>query len=198
MKIGMDIDGVLADFVTPFLQLLERRVGGPPIDPASITDPNFQHHPLLTRELIYECMVDASYDPEFWRMLAPLPSAQQWQSLSRISRDNEVVFITHRWVRDSYDINQVTCEWLRRHGIDNPVVYFTQELKSQLVRQMNIELFVDDRHENCEDVATQTEAVVLMPHRPYNQYFAHPKVQRIQDLNELFAYFGPEIPPSEL
>jgi uncharacterized protein len=198
MKIGMDIDGVLADFVTPFLQLLERRVGGPPIDPASITDPNFQHHPLLTRELIYECMVDASYDPEFWRMLAPLPSAQQWQSLSRISRDNEVVFITHRWVRDSYDINQVTCEWLRRHGIDNPVVYFTQELKSQLVRQMNIELFVDDRHENCEDVATQTEAVVLMPHRPYNQYFAHPKVQRIQDLNELFAYFGPEITPSEL
>jgi uncharacterized HAD superfamily protein len=109
-----------------------------------------------------------------------------------------VVFITHRWVRDSYDINQVTCEWLRRHGIDNPVVYFTQELKSQLVRQMNIELFVDDRHENCEDVATQTEAVVLMPHRPYNQYFAHPKVQRIQDLNELFAYFGPEITPSEL
>jgi uncharacterized HAD superfamily protein len=190
MKIGLDIDGVLADFVTPFLQVLERRVGGPSIDPVSITDPNFQHHPFLTKEIIYDCMVDASYDPEFWRVLTPLPSAEQWQSLNQISRDHEVVFITHRWVRDTYDINHVTCEWLRRHGVDDPVVHFTQDLKSQLVKQMNVELFVDDRHENCEDVATQTEAVVMMPHRPYNQSFAHPKVQRIQDLDELFNYLS--------
>ena len=137
MKIALDIDGVLADFVTPFLQLLERRVGGPSIDPASITDPNFQHHPFLTQELIYDCMVDTSYDAEFWRVLSPLPSQQQWQALNQVSRDNEVVFITHRWVRDTYDINHVTCEWLRRHGIDNPVVHFTQEVKSQLVRKLN-------------------------------------------------------------
>jgi len=37
MMIGMDMDGVLADFVSPFLQLLEWCVGGKPIDPASIT-----------------------------------------------------------------------------------------------------------------------------------------------------------------
>ena len=190
MRIGLDIDGVLADFVTPFLQLLEQRVGGPAIDPASITDPNFQHHPFLTKEIINDCMVETSYDPEFWRVLAPLPSAEQWQSLDQISRDHEVVFITHRWVRETYDINHVTCEWLRRHGIDDPVVLFTQELKSQVVKQMNVELFVDDRHENCEDVATQTEAVVMMPHRLYNQSFAHPKVQRIQDLDALFHYLS--------
>jgi len=195
MKIALDIDGVLADFVTPFLQLLEQRVGGPAIDPASITDPNFQHHPFLTKALIHDCMVDTSYDPEFWRVLAPLPSPEQWQALNQVSRDNEVVFITHRWVRDTYDINQVTCDWLKRHGIDNPVVHFTQELKSQLVNEMNVELFVDDRHENCEDVATQTDAVVMMPHRPYNQRFELPKVQRIEDLNEFFAYLGSEIAP---
>lgn len=190
MKIGMDIDGVLADFVTPFVQLLEQRVGGPAIDPGSITDPNFQHHPFLTREIIYDCMVESSYDPDFWRVLAPLPSPDQWQSLNQMSRDNDVVFITHRWVRDTYDINQVTCDWLHRHGFDNPVVHFTQEKKSELVRQLEVELFVDDRHENCEDVASQTEALVMMPHRPYNRSFAHPKVRRIHDLDELFAYLS--------
>jgi len=188
--IGLDIDGVLADFVAPFLRRLEQRVGGAPIDPASITDPNFQHHPYLTQELIYDCMVEASYEPEFWRELAPLPTPGQWQMLNQLGRDNEMVFITHRWVRDTYDINQVTCDWLRRQGIETPVVHFTQEKKSALVNQLSIELFVDDRHENCEDVANQSDAMVMMPHRPYNRAFNHPKVQRIDDLDELFAYLA--------
>jgi uncharacterized HAD superfamily protein len=71
-----------------------------------------------------------------------------------------------------------------------PWSIFTQEKKSLLVQKLNIELFVDDRHENCEDVATQTDAVVLMPHRPYNQAFNHPKVRRIHELDELFVHLS--------
>jgi uncharacterized HAD superfamily protein len=190
MMIGLDIDGVLADFITPFLQLLEQRTGNGPIDPASITDPNFMRHPFLTQDIVFECMERASYDPEFWRSLAPLPSRTELQALERITGEHEVAFITHRWVRDTYDIQQITCEWLRRHGLNDPVVYFTQEKKSQLVKKLEVELFVDDRHENCEDVATRTDAVVLMPHRPYNQAFEHPKVRRIRQLDELVAYLS--------
>lgn len=186
MMIGLDIDGVLADFITPFLQLLAARTGSGPIDPASITDPNFMQHPFLTREVTSECMEAASYDPEFWRTLAPLPTPAQWHTLSRISSAHEVVFITHRWVRDTYDIHRVTCDWLRRHWVADPVVYFTQENKSVLVQQLKIGIFVDDRHENCADVATETGALVLMPHRPYNQAFEHPRVRRIRKLDELF------------
>lgn len=190
MRIGLDIDGVVADFITPFLCLLAARTGRGSIDPASITDPNFVQYPFLTRELIFDCMEAASYDPEFWRGLTPLLTPQQWQALDRISRAHQMVFITHRWVRDTYDINQVTCDWLRDHGVSHPVVHFTQDKKSVLVRELNIGLFVDDRHENCEDVATETDALVFMPHRPYNQAFDHPKVRRILELNEFFDYLS--------
>jgi uncharacterized HAD superfamily protein len=188
MVLGLDIDGVIADFTTPFLKLLETRHGCGPIDPASITDPNFQQHAFLTREVIFECMEAASYDPAFWRAMAPLLSVEQWQKLERVGHEHELVFVTHRWVRDTYDIHQVTCEWLRRHGLTKPVVYFTQEKKSALIRQLGIELFVDDRHENCEDIATETNAAVLMPHKPYNQAFNHPKVLRIHDFDELWEH----------
>jgi len=190
MLVGLDIDGVVADFVTPFLQLLERRSGGGPIDPETISDPNFTRHPFLTKEIIDACVEEVSGDAEFWRRLAPLLPARQWLSLDRLSRERRLIFITHRWEKSNYDINQVTCDWLRGQGVSEPVVHFTQDKKSQLVRQLGIRLFVDDRHENCEDVATQTEALVLMPHRPYNQAFSHPKVRRIQDLDALFEYLG--------
>jgi uncharacterized HAD superfamily protein len=188
MTLGFDIDGVLADFITPFLRLLENRVGEGPIDPGSITDPNFARHPFLTREAIGECMEAASYDAEFWRTLAPLPSSEQWRALDELSRDGRLLFITHRWVRGNFDMHRVTCDWLGRHGINRPVVYFTQERKSTLAKELGIRLFVDDRHENCEDVATATEAAVFMPHRPYNQAFHHPKVRRVQELDEVFDF----------
>ena len=190
MTLGLDIDGVVADFITPFLKLLEARSDSGPIDPASITDPNFMQHPFLTKEIIFECMEAASYDPEFWRAMTPLLSSDQWQTLDRMSQAHEVVFITHRWVRDTYDIHQITCDWLRWHGLNRPVVHFTQEKKSLLIRKLGIELFVDDRHENCEDVASETDAVVLMPNRPYNQAFSHPKVRRIHAFDELWNHLN--------
>ena len=218
MTLGLDIDGVVADFITPFLRLLPARSGGAPIDPASIIDPNFMQHPFLTRELIFECMETVSYDPEFWSAMTPLsPKATTptrmlagWREtnpraaalaasirvgrrsvapmLVQISQEHDVVFITHRWVRDTYDIHRITCDWLRRHGLTRPVVHFTQEKKSALIRKLGIEIFVDDRHENCQDAAIETDAVVLMPHRQYNQAFDHPKVRRIREFDEVWDH----------
>jgi hypothetical protein len=130
MIVGLDIDGVLADFITPFLHLLAERTGTGPIDPVSVIDPNFIAHPFLTPTMIFDCMEAASYDAEFWRALTPLLTPKQWRELDRVSRTHQTVFITHRWVRDTYDINRVTCDWLRSHGVSNPVVYFNQKKNS--------------------------------------------------------------------
>jgi hypothetical protein len=184
----LDIDGVLADFVPAFLRVVAERVGSGPIDPESITDPNFTNHPFLSAELVSRCVVDVSSDPLFWELLAPLPPPEQWRAFDALSREKRLIFITHRYRCESYDIAGVTEEWLRRQGVSEPVVYFTKARKSELIRQLNVELFVDDRHENCRDAAEHTEAVVMMPHRPYNGSFAHPKVRRIRDLAEIFTF----------
>jgi hypothetical protein len=188
MLVALDIDGVVADFLPPFLQRLAECASSGPIDPESITDPSFTTHPSLSQEIISRCIVEVSYDAGFWQALAPLPSAEEWLALDRLSREQRLIFITHRYERDTYDISRITCDWLRKHGISKPVVYFTQAHKSELLTKLAVQLFVDDRLENCRDAAENTGAVVMMPHRPYNAAFSHPGVQRIQDLGEIFAF----------
>jgi hypothetical protein len=196
MMIALDIDGVLADFVPPFVRVLEKRAGNGPIDLRSITDPNFSNHPFLSREIVNQCILEVSDDPTFWQGLEPLPTPEHWRALNALSAQERLVFITHRYERKTYDISRVTADWLQKHGITRPVVYFTQNHKSALIGELGIEVFVDDRHENCRDAAENTEALVLMPDRSYNQSFSHPKVQRIQDLAELFAYLDSSEQPS--
>jgi len=190
MKVGLDIDGVVADFLPPFLEILADRAGQGPIDPESITDPSFTNHPFLSQDLISQCVIEVSNNPNFWRDLAPLPSTEEWSALDALSRENRLVFITHRYERDTYDIGRVTCDWLRKHGVNNPVVYFTQSHKSELIDKLAVELFVDDRHENCREAAENTSAIVMMPHRTYNSAFNHPRVQRIQELTEIFSFLS--------
>jgi len=196
MMIALDIDGVLADFVAPFVRVLEKYADSGTIDLRSITDPNFSNHPYLSQEMVSKCILEVSNDPIFWQQLEPLPPPDHWQALNALSAQERLVFITHRYERATYDIGQVTSHWLKQHGIADPVVYFTQKHKSELIGELGIEVFVDDRHENCQDVAENTDAVVFMPHRTYNQSFSHPRVQRIQDLTELFAYLDSSEQPS--
>jgi hypothetical protein len=188
MLVGLDIDGVLADFVPPFLRILAERAGSGPIDPESITDPSFTTPPFLSADILSRCVAEVSSDALFWEELAPLPTPEQWCAFNRLSRKKRLIFITHRYVSDRCDTERVTREWLRKHGISDPVVYFTQTHKSELIARLNVELFVDDRHENCRHAAEHTQAVVMMPHRPYNGSFDHPKVQRIRELAEIFSF----------
>lgn len=188
MIVGLDIDGVLADFLSPFLKLLEEKTGNGPFLAESITDFTFAEHPVLSEEVVWDCMEAVSYDPDFWQNLSPLITAGEWGRLENLSRQERLHFVTHRYVRETYDINAITSEWLKSHGISNPVVHFTNESKAPLVKDLGIQFFMDDRYENCLEVAEKTDAMVLMPHRPYNQSFNHPSVKRIENFAELFFY----------
>lgn len=192
MIVGLDIDGVVADFLSPFLSFVGNKMGNGPIAPDSIIDFTFQRHPVLTEEVVWKCMEEVSSDPGFWEGLSSMITAEEWRDLECLSEKRQLIFLTNRFERESCDMRAVTRKWLTRHGVSNPVVYFTQERKGDLAEQLGLRLFMDDRQENCEDVANKTQAIVLMPHRPYNQSCAHPRVKRIWNFNELFVHLPQE------
>lgn len=188
MVVGLDIDGVVADFLSPFLGRLEKKIGNGPIAAETITDFDFNGHPVLSEKIVAECMEEVSYNPGFWQNLSSLISPEDWRQLEGLNRQGRLVFVTHRYERGNYDIRETTRAWLKGHGISEPVVHFTQDAKAGLVNSLGVRLFMDDRHENCQNVAEETEATVLIPHRTYNQSFTHPRVQRIWSFGELFSF----------
>lgn len=187
---GLDIDGVVADFLSPFLTLLEKEIGKGPITAESLVSIDFAEHPILTKEAVLSCGEAVKRDPDFWDRLDSLLSEEQWVRLEEVNQRNALSFITHRSGHESYDIRAVTVEWLQRHGITEPRVHLAQEYKSVLVEELRIELFVDDNYDVCREVAEKTEARVLMPHHPYNQRFSHPRVQRIMQFSDIWETGG--------
>lgn len=187
--LGLDIDGVVADFLSPFLLLLEKRTGKGPIPADSLVSVDFTAHPALTREAVEACADAVKRDPGFWTGLDSLLSREQWRRLEELNRRKRLSFITHRSGGDGCDIRSLTAEWLRRHGITDPAVFYTEETKSGFVEELGVALFVDDNYENCREVAEKTGARVMMPHHPYNRTFSHPRVTRIAHFDEVFAQF---------
>ena len=185
--VGLDIDGVVADFLSPFLLRLEKRTGKGPIPAESLRSVHLSAHPALTEEAVKDCSDAVRRDPGFWDGLDSLLSPEQWRRLERLSRRGQLSFITHRTGHESWDIRAVTSGWCRRHGVTNPDVHLVEREKSAVVEKLGLALFVDDNYENCQDVAEHTEARVLMPHHPYNRYFSHPGVTRIMQFNEVFT-----------
>ena len=185
--LGLDIDGVVADFLSPFLLLLEKRTGKGPIPADSLVSIDFTAHPALTEEAVEACADAVKRDPGFWTGLDSLLSREQWRRLEALNRRKRLSFITHRSGGDGCDIRAVTAEWLQRHGITEPAVFFTDEPKSGFVEELGVALFVDDNYENCREVAEKTGARVMMPHHPYNRTFSHPRVRRITHFDEVFA-----------
>ena len=185
--VGLDIDGVVADFLSPFLLRLEKRIGKGPIPAESLRSVRLSAHPVLTEDAVRDCADAVRRDPDFWDGLDSLLSPEQWRRLEHLSQGGQLSFITHRTGHESWDIHAVTSEWFRRHGITNPDVHLVENEKSAVVEKLGVVLFVDDNYENCQDVAEHTSARVLMPHHPYNGAFSHPGVTRIMHFNEVFT-----------
>src|SRR3989304_4841851 len=150
MILGLDIDGVVADFLSPFLQVVARKTGMGAIAAETITDFNFKEHPFLTEAIVWKSMEEVSYDPAFWRGLSSLISDEDWHRLEALSGQGKLVFVTHRHERQTYSIPQVSCDGLRRHGISRRMWSVPQGPRGPAGRDWGGCLSVEDRFENCQ------------------------------------------------
>jgi hypothetical protein len=181
MRIGFDLDGVLADLNAALVREAQRRfpgvetaAGGPADcsqapsapDPALEGDDPAESVPaslMLSRRQERQLWGTVTSTVNFWetltetepgivRRLADVARARRW----------EVIFLTSR-PRSAGDVVQVqTQRWLERLGYPLPSVFVVSASRGKIAAALELDVVVDDRPENCLDIAIDSKARAIL------------------------------------
>lgn len=170
MTIGLDIDGVVANFYAAYEKRI-KEVTGRDLFPATKVGSerfpqewNWPQAAGYTGEEINRVWEDIKNDPHFWLSCQQLDSTAFLHSLPQHAI---TYFITDR---PGVNVQGQSAEWLKAHGVNFPNVIITQgRSKGPICKHLSVDVMIDDKWENVLSVmqsSPKTKAVLLA--RPYN------------------------------
>ena len=177
LRLGFDLDGVLADMNSALAREARRlfsglepqrsEAGGPETSGGGDSGGEAVEAAPLSLRLTdrqERQLWDAVRDiPNFWETLdetevgivarlAATAAARRW----------EVMFLTSR-PRTAGDIVQVQSQrWLTRLGFPLPALYVVSTSRGRIAQALGLDVVVDDRPENCLDVAIESKARAIL------------------------------------
>ena len=186
MKIGIDLDEVLADFLSAFIRFHNEKHG------TSFFREQFRsyhvHHiwggtPDRTIREIYEF-----YTTKYFDDIKPIPGSLE--NIDRLCKDHDLMVITSR----QNDISQKTLDWINRFfGNKFSGVFFTNENslhgecenKSDICRNSSVDFMVEDYMDYAEECARSVKKVFLLD-SPWNRTENLPQnISRVYSWNEI-------------
>ena len=202
MRFGIDVDGVLAQFNARFAERLIQVSGGKDAigkDRRRNDDfPcwNWPEHFGYTKAENNAAWESVKRDQAFWASLRPYSDALDALIMLRSLRQNghDIYFIT---ARPGERAKLQTERWLMDHGM-NVATVLISSAKGACAEALNLDFYVDDKPENCEDVQEFSRAETYVVTRAWNVGFASPYIQRVANLSEALAHYLDTVPVEAL
>lgn len=179
LRVGFDLDGVLADLNGALVRQArltfpeaELQTTPPVVDASPPSDPpDGDRDPgevspsslALTSRQERQLWAEVKRTPNFWesldetepgivKRLAETSRAERW----------EVIFLTSRPKSDG-DIVQIQSQrWLRAKGFEMPSVFVVSTSRGKIAASLELDVVVDDRPENCLDIAIDSKARAIL------------------------------------
>lgn len=161
-KIGLDIDGVLADFNLAMDELCGGKIG----------DPHDWNNPILCKKF-----AEVKHDPEFWLGLKPMV------------KTIDIPFEPHCYITSRSINTAVTKEWLDKNGFPDAPIYSVGvgESKVEIAKASGIDYFIDDYMKNFVELNKAGICTFLLT-RSYNKRY-DVGYKRINDFNDFKQRF---------
>jgi uncharacterized HAD superfamily protein len=84
--------------------------------------------------------------------------------IAKVSRERrwEVIFLTTRPATAGDLVQLQSQQWLEAHGFQYPSVFVVHRSRGKIADALHLDAFVDDRPENCLDIAVESTAKVIL------------------------------------
>lgn len=177
MKLGFDLDGTVADLQGALAR--EARGLFPGVDPGTLPQsvaphaddaangesgnvPGFSMSALSSRQQ-RELWDAACARVNFWETLQEIEPGSLAR-LSRLVRERrwEVIFLTSRPETRGDTAQLQSHRWLAAQGFDLPSVFVVHGSRGKIAASLQLDVLVDDRPENCLDIAMDSTARAML------------------------------------
>ena len=190
LRIGLDLDGVLADWMLAFTTTMAALFPRHPGLPFGFTE--MQRYGLETGERgITTEMVDATWatmeNTPLW-LVEAIPLLAPWEDLlllSQIADAHAVHIVTSRQHPARPSVIAQTTQWLHAHGLDNMGLVHTGR-KDLAAKALELDFYLDDDPRFITQVLTEgpPDCRVFLLDRAYNRTADTPPVERVRSLRE--------------
>lgn len=191
MRIGLDIDGCLADFNKGFAKLLEQtaNVKLPEVNqlwPDMWEWTEFLHgHGVTTEHQLTSWRLVNDAEQHFWSMLDPYPEAVDIaETIQLLDNEHDIYFVTSRPGKGAK--MQTEC-WLEELGVPHPTVLISHS-KGYIAKGLELDVFVDDKPDNLHDVikACGLGVKCYLVNRPWNtNVFVNRYITKVSSMLEV-------------
>ena len=170
LRIGIDMDGVLADFASAYRAVAVElfgpseptRPGSPEEQRDDTDDPPIEELPRDVSRLQQRRRRDAVWaairnTPDFWTTLKPV-DAGAVPRLHALALQHrwEVFFITQRPATLGETVQRQTQRWLIAQGFDMPSVLVVPRSRGAAAAALSLHYHVDDSPTNCMDIKAES------------------------------------------
>jgi len=182
LRVAFDLDGTIADMEGALQRIAEqlfgpnvalRPAGSEHLDaPASVDDvgddttkvePRAEKKQVLTGRQLRQVWERVAGTENFWATLGEIePGSVARIAAMRNDHRLEVIFLTQRPDTQGEITQLQTQRWLEAHGFELPAVFVLRGSRGRAASALQIDVVVDDRPENCLEVATESRARPLL------------------------------------
>jgi hypothetical protein len=182
LRVAFDLDGTIADMYVALHKEAEQLFGADELTKAVVKDPAAPGAPEEepeSKQAMAEMHLSARQQMRLWEHVKTIENF--WNSLpemepgivARIAttatkRRWEIIFLTTR-PPVAGEMTQVQSQrWLEAHGFPLPSVFVVQRSRGKIAEALQLDAVVDDRPENCLDVAVESKAkpILIWPGDP--------------------------------